>query len=396
MEPTAANRFFPPDYSTSRARFRREFERVHRMWPQAGLETFEVNSHGIEFAEDSDLTIDWISAPPAGAFDKLLVLTTGEHGIEGFVGSAVMQLFLEEFLARLNPSDTGLLLVHVINPWGMVHHRRANARNVDLNRNFIWSTVSPDAGNRGKKLYDPQSNPGYTDMFSFLNPQRPVESLAWEKTRFLTGLVRRLVTRGAATLRQAALLGQYRYSCGIYYGGETREVETRHMMSLYRTHLPRFSQVVHLDIHTGYGPRNRMALVNSWLEPRKPAELSRVFDYPLVVDTASSEFYRIRGDMIDWVYHLTREEHPLDRFYATTFEFGTFGNSLPAAVRSLRTMVLENQLYWQGVRDPAAGDAIRRDFEALYNPFDPRWRSQVLRDARQAFAGILSAEGYLN
>ncbi|HSO27451.1 MAG TPA: M14 family metallopeptidase, partial [Anaerolineales bacterium] len=390
MDHKLAMRLFPADYAASRARFRQELQRVKRLWPQADLDSYFVEGAGIPDEEDGDLSIDWISAPSTGPNEKLFILTTGEHGIEGFVGAGILQLFLEEFLERLNPHDTGLLLVHALNPWGMVHRRRANRHNVDLNRNFIWSPISTDSGSRSNKIYDPQTNPEYAQMFSFLNPQRPVDGLAVEKLRFWFGLVRRIITQGPALVRQVTLLGQYRYSCGIYYGGETRESETRHMMALYRAHFARYAQVVHLDMHTGYGPNDKMTLVNSWLEPRKPTDLSQAFAYPRVVSTDSPNFYRIRGDMIDWVYHLTREERPLTQFYAAAFEFGTLGASLPAAIRSLQTMILENQLYWHGSRSTDVAAYIRREFENLYFPQSSSWQNRAIQDARQAFSGILS------
>jgi hypothetical protein len=48
------------------------------------------------------------------------------------------------------------------------------------------------------------------------------------------------------------------------------------------------------------------------------------FGYPLVAAATAQEFYAIQGDMIDYLYAFLREELPGKRFYATTFEFGTF------------------------------------------------------------------------
>ena len=82
---------FPGSYEESRARFRGEIHRVQRLWPSARL-----GGHRLAPAEDDDLTIDWIEADPLERREKLLILTTGEHGIEGYVGSAMLRLFLEE------------------------------------------------------------------------------------------------------------------------------------------------------------------------------------------------------------------------------------------------------------------------------------------------------------
>ena len=149
-------------------------------------------------------------------------------------------------------------------------------------------------------------------------------------------------------------------------------------------------------MHTGYGPRYQMSVVNSWMEPRESKELERQFSYPLVVKTNQSEFYSIRGDMIDYVYALVHNEFPDKRLYATSFEFGTMGDSFFATLRSLRTMILENQMYWFGARNRKARKRIERDFQELFAPREERWRAKALADARQAFQGILRAEGFLS
>lgn len=136
----AETTLFPDSYEVSRRRFRASLERVQRLWPAA-----KHVCRSLDPVED-DLTLDWIEAGALQKPEKVLVFTLGEHGIEGFVGSAMLELFIEEFLPNLDPSTTGLLLVHSINPWGMKHRRRTNANNVDLNRNFVWDENDLDPG----------------------------------------------------------------------------------------------------------------------------------------------------------------------------------------------------------------------------------------------------------
>ncbi len=139
-----------------------------------------------------------------------------------------------------------------------------------------------------------------------------------------------------------------------------------------------------------------MGLVNSPLEPRDSEELARRFAYPLVVKADPSEFYPMQGDMIDYVYTLVGEEFPEVDLYATSFEFGTLGDSLSAGVRLLRTLILENQMHWSGTRSQRAQERIERDFAEMHYPTEARWREKAVADARQAFEGILGAEGFLS
>jgi hypothetical protein len=136
-----------------------------------------------------------------------------------------------------------------------------------------------------------------------------------------------------------------------------------------------------------------MSIVNSALEPRDSKDLARQFSYPLVVKSNPSEFYSIQGDMIDHMYTLAQNEFPGQRLYSTTFEFGTLGDSFPAVLRSLRTMILENQAHWFGANNSTVREHIARDFQALYFPQEEQWRVKAAADARQAFEGVLSANG---
>src|SRR5213592_2819131 len=66
---------------------------------------------------------------------RVLLHSSGLHGVEGFAGSAI-QLQLLNSLPSL-PQDAALIVVHVLNPYGMAWLRRFNENNVDLNRNFL-------------------------------------------------------------------------------------------------------------------------------------------------------------------------------------------------------------------------------------------------------------------
>ena len=98
--------------------------------------------------------------------------------------------------------------------------------------------------------------------------------------------------------------------------------------------------------------------------------------------------------MVDYVYSFVLNEFPDKRLYATSFEFGTYGDSSLAAIRSLRTMILENQLHWSGTKSEEAKEKTRKEFRELYFPESEGWRAKAVADAKQAFQGILAAEGY--
>jgi hypothetical protein len=347
-------------------------------WPGARLEAEPL-------AAAPDLTIDWASAQSVGAPERLLVLLTGLHGIEGFVGAVILRLFVDEFLPRLEAASTGLLVIHAMNPWGMSHGRKVNAQNVDLNRNFLLTPQD----------FDPMFNPDYARLKPFIGPERPVDSPGRAAIRFALGLGRTLATHGSAVLQRASLLGQYRDPRGMYFGGTGLVQESQLLLRLLQETGPAYPSATLLDMHSGYGPRLQMSLVHSPREPRSVQELRQRFNFPLVLKADDRDFYVMHGDMVDTLCALAASAWPRIHFYASSFEFGTFGDSTLSLARSLRAMVMENQVHHYGAQSDAAARWVHGEFAALYRPDDARWWDKARADARQAFEGLLRAEGFL-
>lgn len=367
---------YPSSYRDSREQFRRLIDQVRVRWPAA---------RSISHAPDGDeYTIDAVTAEAIISSTQRLIITTGQHGIEGYLGAVFLRWFADEFLPQLDPQRTGLLLVHAINPWGMAQRRRVNRANVDVNRNFLAAGESFAA--------DP--NADYAQLQALFNPAGPLRSMGQSTARLAVHLLPGLVKIGAGRIQAAFTLGQYRYPRGVYYGGTAVQPETQFMIELYREQWRGYQQVVHLDVHTGYGPRDQMSLVNSPFEPRASAELVRAFGYPLIVKAQPGEFYAMRGDMIDFVYRLQQAEFPVVKLYATTLEFGTFGASLLGGLRSMRALALENQLHHYGTAHDRVRAQVQREFAELFMPPAADWQAKAHADAQQAIRGILRAEGF--
>jgi hypothetical protein len=364
----------PATYESSRDQFRATLASLSDRWTGSRL-----LSHSL--ADSPDLTIDVISADATREKQKLLILTTGLHGIEGYVGAAVLQLFIQEYLPRLNHETTGLVLVHPINAYGMKHRMRVNKNSVDLNRNF------EDDLDSLKPL-----NPHYESLAHLLNPARPLKSPLYEKFAFTWNVLKAL-PKGASHIREAALMGQYRVYNGMYFGGFEHQEETKFIQDIFRTSTKDYQQVVLLDIHTGYGPRWQMTLCNPPSEKMTAKETATRFKVPLVVGVNPEEFYTIHGDMVEYFYKMIASQFPEKKLYAGACEFGTYGESLLQGIHSLRTTALENCLRWFGGSE-SVRKWMKREYDELFVPSDPKWWQKVQADARQAFDGILNAEGY--
>jgi hypothetical protein len=209
-------------------------------------------------------------------------------------------------------------------------------------------------------------------------------------------VLRALLRVGFSRLKEATLIGQYSDSQGIQYGGASLQEETTVVMGLFREHLPGYREVLALDMHSGYGKRGSMSLVNSSAEPRACSELAERFGYDQVVASDSPEFYGMHGDIFDWLYGFMARELPETSFYAACFEFGTLGDSPRGSLRSLRAVILENQMYWYGAKSARTRKQVTQSYEALFTPPQETWRAEALRGARRALTGILKAEGFIS
>lgn len=368
---------FPESYESSRERFRGNLSAAQKMWSKAAL-----HQHVLSY--DNNLTIDWIYSEATEKNEKILVFTTGEHGVECYVGAAMMRKFIEEYMPKLDTRTTGILLVHAINPWGMKNHRRGNKDNIDLNRTFM---LDPQ--------FDPSFNSAYDKLNVFLNPKHALSNILFRNLAYLFELGLHVAKMGMRNFRDALLLGQYRNPQGLYYGGKEMPEETRVIMDLYQMALRDYEQTLHLDMHTGYGPRYQMSLVNSALDKGSSDYFEKRFNYPLVVAATADEFYAIRGDMIDYIYALQQRDFLTKKLYATSFEFGTLGNTLYGLFQSPRVMIHENRAFWHGAANERVRAEAKRGFEELFNPSANDWKKKAVQDAEQAFDGILKAEGYI-
>jgi len=374
----AASRQFPTSYQASREDFLGGFQKIQERWPGARLQSQLIHP-------EEGLQIDWIAADPSGAPQKVLIITSGVHGVEGFVGSRMRALFMDEFLDELDPENTGLYLVHAINPWGMKHKRRVTRNNVDLNRNFVLE----------EEDFQGEINPEYQLYDHVLNPDRPLRPL-WQEVPGVIGQVTvNLLRAGVKSLRSAVLQGQRVNPAGLYFTGDGYEPETRVVMALIKEVFSKYQDALLIDMHTGYGPKYQMCIVNSPEEEREAEQLVGEFQYPLIRKADPEQFYAMQGDMVDWFYKYRRSAGLEGKFYGAGFEFGTIGGSIPHEFISLWNMIFENQAYWKGSLKGETKTRVEKILLEMYFPTEEKWREKALADCRLALRGVLSQEGYL-
>ena len=354
-------------------------ERVNLL-KAAGVEV-ETESYAID--ESDGLYIDNIYLPSQNERTNLIVLTTGVHGMEGYIGSVMLDVFFEEIYPTLDTSDTGILIVANINPYGMKYMRRYNENNVDLNRNFIenWDE------------FDLSSNKEYPKVEGFLQPEGKIGNAFWHEVGFYLSLAKEAIFTGADTISDALLTGQYEYPNGVYYGGNGDEKSTAYLKGVFNGCLEsEYENIIHVDIHSGYGPRYNMVIFNSVQDPTTEEQAKNELGYDYIIATDSEDFYETFGDTTDYFYRLKNSKNSDKELYSTCFEFGTIGDSFFDSILSLKYTVDENRQHWYTTSNSISEEMVKENYYELFYPTETEWREKTISDFKDAMTGVLSAK----
>ncbi|WP_175796471.1 M14 family metallopeptidase [Burkholderia anthina] len=232
MERTPVTRHFSGSYAEARRKFLDAA--VHR---HATLESFVLPD--LRGALGETLAIDVAGIGVADA-ERLLILSSGTHGPEGFCGSGcqIAALFDDDLMARLARAGVGLLLIHAVNPYGFSYLQRTNQDNVDLNRNHIdFSGALP-------------ANDAYPEV------DRLVLTSTWPPSPDDEQALADYIARNGMLAYHSALSsGQYATPDGMFFGGREPTWNNRTMRTILRERAAHATTIAWIDAHTGLGPR---------------------------------------------------------------------------------------------------------------------------------------------
>lgn len=342
----------------------------------------QLSSYAID--EKDGLYIDSLYIPATDKQTNLIVITTGVHGIEGYIGSVMLDVFWEEiYSAEINKANTGVLVVANVNPYGMKYHRRYNENNVDLNRNFIldWST------------FDMTVNKDYPKVDTFLGPKDAMGNIIGHELSFYGSMIKELIEDGADTISNALLGGQYEAPEGVYYGGNGDEASTTYLKDVFKQTLEsEYENIVHIDVHSGYGPRYNMVIFNSVFEKMNEAESVALFGYDNIIANDSEDFYATTGDTTDFYYRLKEQLGTDNSLFSTCFEFGTIGDSFLDSIISMKYTIEENQNHWNPSNNATTNEIIKERYQELFYPTEKNWREKTVEDFAKACKGVLKAK----
>lgn len=306
-----------------------------------------------------DLTIDigWFGAPhPA----RVLVHSSGLHGVEGYAGSAIQLQWLAEGISEL-PGDAAIVIVHLLNPYGCAWTRRVNEHNVDLNRNFRAPGDADDNSNDGGREYPA--------LDAFLNPRSaPRRDFFYARAAWL------VMRHGMSSMRQAVAGGQRTNSQGLFYLGTHLEPGPRLYQEYLKEKLAAAQRIVATDVHTGLGRRGEDTLLVHAAPERARANATMRQAFGARTQLANEEgiAYRVSGAQEDMYYRL----FPAADVHFATQEFGTVH-----ALHALAALRAENR--WHHFGSGSLDHPAKRSLLAAFCPDDEAWRAYVLRRGRE-------------
>lgn len=369
--------FFSADYATARQRFRAEASRLGI--PLASHAIATPGPHG------ESLSID-VATIGAARCRRVLVLSSGLHGVEGFFGSAVQLAWLAQFAAAAElPKEPRVVLVHALNPFGFAWLRRWNENNVDLNRNFLSDReflASPEYR---------QSLAAYERFSSFLNPAGPpsvwepyalkaighILAAGWAARQRLPAerrparLAPLAVWRlGLAELQKTLPVGQYQHRQGLFYGGEQPEESTAWLQQNLPGWVAGAELTLQLDFHCGLGEwaEYKLHVVDRNGSPRA-RWVAECFGDHVVEAREGEAAYGANGTMAAYF----RDCGTAGIFHGLTAEFGTY-----PGMRVLGALRAENQAHFYA--DPAAANYLwaKRLLLEAFVPAASDWREAVI------------------
>ncbi len=333
-----SDKFFSPDYFIARDRFRDATARAGGRVETLPLDAKEPGGQSL------GIDIAWFGAASPR---RVLLHSSGLHGVEGFAGSAIQLQLLNDIPGL--PDDAALIVVHVLNSYGMSWLRRFNENNVDLNRNFLGDDAYagvPDA---------------YVTLNSFLNPPAP------PRMDFYTLKAAWLVLRhGMPALKVAVVGGQYEYPKGLFFGGKRLEQVGERYQAFLRDRLASAERVIAIDAHTGIGDYAEDMLI---VQPDDFAALRSMFGQRVVPpDPKTTDAYPVRGSL-DTMFSRVL---PKAQIFAVTQEFGTY-----SPTKVLHALREENR--WHHYGDGTIEHRTKETLKETFCPQDEVWREAVLK-----------------
>ncbi len=336
--------YYSANYSEARRRFTEA----------VSLAGAHLSTYDIPADSENDLAIDVASIGPDGA--PTVVVSSGVHGVEGFLGSAVQLALLTQLSQLPNSLNIRYILIHSLNPFGFAQLRRFNEDNVDLNRNF----------HAHAKDYHGAPD-GYAILNGFLNPQSPPSRFEPVKLKAAW----QVASKGMQTLKRVIAGGQYEFPSGIFFGGHRPCRSTQIVFDNCDQWIGASSRIIHLDFHSGLGKFGKYKLL---LTDRTKADQS-----PWYADTfGAHNVERLGQETTAYQVSGLFDQWTLDHFSSRDYRFGCVEFGTYGPTRVLAAIRAENRVHHYAAKNSKAYRSAKAELLECFCPHDVAWRNQIV------------------
>jgi len=352
----------PATYQACSEAFRRAAEEA-----RLRAESHPVSARG---PRGETLTVGVVSLG-AAAPRRALVVLSGVHGVEGFIGSAMQCDLLGRVDRSSLPADMAVLLVHAVNPWGMAWSRRQNESNVDLNLNWRRDEAAP------------AHNDAYDVLHALVCPSTPELP---DVRRIVSAALELVAERGLAFVRDGITRGQYRHADGLHFGGDRTEESVRIVERVVRERLAGTERLLAIDLHTGHGPRGELTLLSDRPAGSAQDRFLGTLAGPGAVEATADNPAATTGTKSGQIANGLADLFGGATCFATSAEIGTVSDE-----EQLVATVLEHWVHRFGDRsNPAHAEIVQR-YRRCFAPDDAAWEESALAKGRALLDAALGA-----
>ncbi len=310
-------------------------------------------THPLQASVGVPLTVD-VARKGFDQAGRLLVLTSGVHGVELMAGSGCQVALMRGGYCQGLPSDTAVVMIHGVNPLGALRMTRTAEDLVDLCRNF------PDAN--ALEVH----NQDYERLHFQL--------MAGEDYSRMEQLMQQL---GKRRFVEALMGGQYEHEKGFGFGGREPIWAHHALLEIIREQAGRTRRVTIVDLHSGAGPFG----VGTIVCMHSGAALGRartLFGSDLIAprDAEPGQFRDTRGHCADGYQRAL----PGREMTSIVLELGTYPLN-----EGLRAVIESHWAEIRGEYGTPRREAVDAAMLRHHLPDDPRWRKAVVEHCVKVF-----------
>ncbi len=339
-------------------------DRFHAAAVAAGAEMASFQ-HPLKGPHGETLRLTGCRIGPTNARHIILV-TAGTHGVEGFAGSAIQSGILERISAYQLRSDTAIVMVHVVNPWGMAWDRREDDGNIDLFRNFIYCEP-PFA-----------DNPVYDQLDAAINPLEWDGPIREEAENTIADFINMF---GEDRFTSVVRRGQHNHPKGLTYHGQGPSWSKRCVDEIAQKFISAGARIANLEIHTSWGkPDECLVISYAAAGSAKLARTKRWIEAPLYLPGADPLIPSHPFTPFEYLERLI----PGVEVTALVMECGTYDGEMPLDYDRQNNFVFTHG-------DPCSplGLQARQSMRRYCYPDSPEWKAMVWHCGETLFRSLV-------